>query len=114
MIEVPGTDPADTACTGCAPGAAEFDEYSEQQLAALCKALGHPTRIRILKLLMVRTSCVCGELVEMLPISQSTVSEHLRVLKQVGLVQGEVDGPRVCYCIEPGALARLKELVTDL
>ncbi len=113
MIIVSKTDPTDADGICCAPGVTH-DEHSERQLATLCKALGHPTRIRILKLLMARTACVCGELVEMLPVSQSTVSEHLRVLKQAGLVQGEVDGPRVCYCIEPGALARLKELVAGL
>lgn len=87
------------------------DEETERELAVLCKALGHPTRIRILKILMVRRACVCGELVEMLPLAQSTVSEHLRVLKQVGLIQGEVDGPRICYCIQPEMLRHLKELV---
>nr|WP_245595922.1 metalloregulator ArsR/SmtB family transcription factor [Gloeobacter kilaueensis] len=90
------------------------DERAEQDLATLCKALGHPIRVRILKILAARRSCVCGDLVEMLPIAQSTVSEHLRILKQAGLIQGEVDGPRVCYCIQPASLDRLKQLVTAL
>lgn len=84
------------------------------QLASICKALGHPARVRILQILIERKSCVCGEIVEVLPLAQSTVSEHLRILKQVGLVQGEVDGPRMCYCVHPEALARFKALVQAL
>jgi ArsR family transcriptional regulator, arsenate/arsenite/antimonite-responsive transcriptional repressor len=83
-------------------------------LAALAKAIAHPTRVRILRLLANRSTCVCGDLVEELPYAQSTVSEHLRILKAVGLVRGEVDPPRVCYCIEPAALALLSELVDAL
>jgi ArsR family transcriptional regulator len=86
----------------------------EQELAALCKALAHPARVRILKILIEKKFCVCGEIVEVMPLAQSTVSEHLRILKQAGLVQGEVDGPRVCYCIHPGILGRFKALVEAL
>ena len=89
-------------------------EEGEQELAALCKALAHPARVRILKILMEKKSCVCGEIVEVMPLAQSTVSEHLRILKQAGLVQGEIDGPRVCYCIHPGTLERFKALVEAL
>jgi DNA-binding transcriptional ArsR family regulator len=84
------------------------------ELAALAKAIAHPVRLQILRLLSSRTTCVCGEIVDLLPLAQSTVSEHLRILKAAGLVRGEVDGPRVCYGLEPGGLARLKMLVGDL
>jgi len=84
------------------------------ELAALAKAIAHPTRVRILRLLANRSTCVCGELVEELPYAQSTVSEHLRVLKEAGLVRGDIDPPRVCYCVEPPALARLAQLVGSL
>jgi len=80
----------------------------DARLAELCKALGHPVRIQILRILIGRGVCVCGDLVEELPVAQSTVSQHLKVLKKAGLVQGEVDGPRRCYCIAPGALGELK------
>ena len=86
----------------------------EQQLAAIAKALGHPARLAILRLLAQRRSCVCGELVLELPISQSTVSQHLKELKAAGLVQGEVDGPRVCYCLDPAGWARARQLLGHL
>ena len=69
------------------------------RLAELCKALSHPARIAILKLLLEKQSCICGDIVDELPLSQSTVSQHLKELKQAGLIKGEIDGPRVCYCI---------------
>jgi len=99
--------------SSCCP-AEPLGPLGPDELAAICKALGHPARVRILQILIERKSCVCGELVEVLPLAQSTVSEHLRILKQVGLVQGEVDGPRMCYCIHPEALARFKALVQAL
>ncbi|GAC1371715.1 MAG: metalloregulator ArsR/SmtB family transcription factor [Hymenobacter sp.] len=87
---------------------------AEQQLAVVAKALGHPARVAILRLLAQRRSCMCGELVLELPISQSTVSQHLKELKTAGLVQGEVDGPRVCYCIDPAGWARAQQLLSAL
>jgi ArsR family transcriptional regulator len=84
---------------------------AETEIARVCKALGHPMRVRILRLLMEKCSCVCGDLVDELPLAQSTVSQHLKVLKQAGLVKGEIDGPRRCYCVDPDALARFRELV---
>jgi ArsR family transcriptional regulator, arsenate/arsenite/antimonite-responsive transcriptional repressor len=89
-------------------------EEADAELAALSKALGHPARVQILRLLARRTSCICGDIVDELPLSQSTVSEHLRILKSVGLIRGEVDGQRICYCIEPRALRRLKALIGSL
>jgi ArsR family transcriptional regulator len=86
----------------------------DEELAKLARAVGHPARVRILRLLIARSACVCGELVEQMPLAQSTVSQHLKVLKDAGLVQGEIDGPKVCYCVNPAGLARLKELVAGL
>ncbi|NOX52971.1 MAG: winged helix-turn-helix transcriptional regulator [Planctomycetes bacterium] len=86
----------------------------DEQLAALAKALGHPLRVRILRILASHEGCICGELVDRLPIAQSTVSQHLKILKDAGLVQGEIDGPRVCYCIRRPALRKLKKLVAGL
>ena len=88
--------------------------HEDQQLAALAKALGHPVRVRILRILASRDVCICGDLVDELPIAQSTVSQHLKILKEAGLVQGEIDGPRVCYCIKGPTLEKLKELVAEL
>ena len=68
------------------------------ELALLAKALGHPTRVQILRVLLARESCLCGEIVDRLPLAQATVSQHLKVLKDTGLIQGEIDGPRTCYC----------------
>ncbi len=87
---------------------------AERRIAQLAKALGHPVRVRILRILAKRKTCVCGQLVDELPVAQSTVSQHLKVLKQAGLIQGEIDGPRVCYCVDPAALDELKQLVAML
>src|ERR671921_550239 len=71
----------------------------EQDLAEFAKALSHPARIAILKVLAQKNECMCGEIVEVLPLAQSTVSQHLKELKTAGLIEGSVDGPRSCYCI---------------
>ena len=71
----------------------------EQELAAFAKALAHPARIAILKVLAQKNECICGEIVEVLPLAQSTVSQHLKELKNAGLINGTIDGPRSCYCI---------------
>ena len=86
----------------------------EQQLAAVAKALGHPARVAIVRLLAQRQTCVCGKLVLELPLSQSTVSQPLRELKVGGLVQGEVDGPRVCYHLDAAGWAVARQLFSDL
>ena len=87
------------------------------RLAELCKALSHPARIAILKLLLQKQSCICGDIVEELPLSQSTVSQHLKELRQVGLIKGEIDGPRVCYCINnetmQGCCAMLGQFIEE-
>ena len=76
----------------------EFTQ-KEQDLASFAKALAHPARIAILKVLAQRNECICGEIVEVLPLAQSTVSQHLKELKNAGLIDGSVEGPRSCYCI---------------
>ena len=72
----------------------------QNQLAIYAKALAHPARIAILEHLMQKGACVCGDIVEELPLSQSTISQHLRELKAAGIVQGNVEGTSVCYCID--------------
>ena len=83
---------------------------SPERLASLCKALGHPTRVQIVRLLMSVDTCVCGDIVERLPLAQSTVSQHLKILKDAGLVKGEIDGPRTCYALDREALAEFRSL----
>ena len=73
--------------------------HKEQDLAAFAKAISHPARIAILKVLAQHNECICGKIVDILPLAQSTVSQHLKELKNAGLITGETDGPRSCYCI---------------
>lgn len=84
-------------------GATKSYEFSvkENKQAKIAKALAHPARIAILTLLAKKQTCVCGDIVHELPLSQSTVSQHLKELKDAGLIQGEIDGVKVCYCIDP-------------
>jgi DNA-binding transcriptional ArsR family regulator len=87
------------------------DEFTAQEIriAELGKALSHPARIAIIKLLVKRQACICGDIVDELPLSQSTVSQHLKELKNAGLIKGEIDGPRVCYCIDPKVWAEARK-----
>ncbi|MCX6089437.1 MAG: metalloregulator ArsR/SmtB family transcription factor [Candidatus Atribacteria bacterium] len=87
---------------------------SEEKLALLMKALGHPARVKIIKLLLARDECICGEICREIPLAQSTISQHLKVLKDAGLIFGEVDGPRVCYCVNTVRLEHLKLLLSEL
>lgn len=104
----------------CCPPAPDLDlrpvegDEADEELARLAKAIGHSARVQILRLLARKDGCVCGDIVDELPLAQSTVSQHLKVLKEAGLIQGTVDGPRVCYCLEPRALRRLKALIGAL
>jgi ArsR family transcriptional regulator len=82
-----------------------------RDLAHLAKALGHPIRIEILKVLMRKKECVCGELVSGLPLSQATISQHLKVLKNAGFIRGQVSGVNVCYCIDRKALRKFTKLM---
>ena len=94
-------------------GAAEELE-ADERLATLCRALGHPHRVHILRFLLAQEACFAGEIAEQLPVAASTVSQHLTQLREAGLIRGEVDGPRRCYCVEPSAIAALKALVEAL
>jgi DNA-binding transcriptional ArsR family regulator len=84
------------------------------ELAALCKALGHPARVAIVRYLDQVDRCVCGRIVSVLPLAQSTVSQHLKILKESGLVRGEVEGPRTCYCLDRERLAAFRALAASL
>ena len=79
------------------------EEFSlrDNRIADFAKALAHPARVAILQILVKRNSCVCGDLVEELPIAQSTVSQHLKELKNAGIIKGEIEGTKVCYCLDP-------------
>lgn len=89
-------------------------QEADEELAVLSKALGHPARVQIVRLLARRATCVCGDIVDELPLSQSTVSQHLKVLKEAQIVKGEIDGPKVCYCLNPQTLRRLRALISSL
>lgn len=89
-------------------------DRKDVELATLAKALGHPARIAILRMLIQSGECVCGAIVDRLPLAQATVSQHLKVLKDAGLIRGEIDPPRVCYCIDPATIRRLKQLIVAL
>jgi ArsR family transcriptional regulator len=78
-----------------------------ERLALRLRALGHPARLRILAALAEINACQCGDIVRELPLAQSTVSEHLRVLKEAGLVRGETDSRRACYCLDRDAMRQL-------
>lgn len=82
------------------------------ELATMCKAIGHPARIKILQHLLIEDRCICGRIVEVLPLAQSTVSQHLKILKESGLVQGEVEGPKTCYCVDKEKLKMLLETMS--
>ncbi len=85
-----------------------------ERLARYAKALGHPARIAIMRMLLRLDACFAGAIADALPQAASTVSQHLRQLKDAGLIQGDIDGPRICYCVNRAALAELKGLVADL
>lgn len=82
-----------------------------EAIAALAKALAHPARIRIILFLLSRPGCIGGEIVDQVGLAQSTVSEHLRILKDSGLVQGRIDYPRICYALNPAALQGIRDLI---
>jgi ArsR family transcriptional regulator len=85
-----------------------------QQLADRLKALGHPARLEILHVFAARGTCVCGEVVEVMPLAQATVSQHLKVLKDAGLIRGRIDGKNSCYCLDPHGISDLREALDQL
>ena len=92
------------------------DEFKPEDvnLANLAKAIAHPARVAILRTLAKRNACICGEIVDELPIAQATVSQHLKELKKAGLVSGTVEGPASCYCLDRGSIDRLASDLNDL
>ena len=93
--------------------ASEFTAY-EVKLAEIAKALAHPARIKILKILAEMNVCMTGDIVNLLPLSQSTVSQHLKELKKVGLIKGEIDGPKTCYCINEPVLRIARDSLGEM
>ena len=85
----------------------------ENRIADIAKALAHPARVAILEYLSKQNTCICGDIVDRLPLSQSTVSQHLAELKRVGLIKGEIEGPRVCYCIDKKAWSEANQLLAQ-
>src|ERR1035437_10613762 len=97
-------------------GSSKKEEFTikDNKIAMYAKALSHPARIAILKLLIKQQSCICGDIVEELPLSQSTVSQHLKELKEAGLIKGDIEGASVCYCIDPKEWQDAKKYLNEL
>jgi ArsR family transcriptional regulator len=92
------------------------DKFNRKQIrtAELAKALAHPARVAILQLLAKRQSCICGDIADELPLAQSTVSQHLKALKETGIIKGEIEGVRTCYCINEQTALEFKVLLSSL
>ncbi len=90
--------------------------FNDKQVktAEFAKALGHPARIAILEILAQRDTCICGDITDQLPLAQSTVSQHLKALKSAGIIKGEIDGVRTCYCLNQENLSEFKYLLKNL
>lgn len=97
-------------------GATKSEEFSvkDNRVAKYAKALSHPARVAILKLLIQKQACVCGDIVDELPLSQSTVSQHLKELKEAGLIKGDIEGAKVCYCIDEKEWNTAKNLLSEI
>lgn len=97
-------------------GATKAEEFSvrDNRVARYAKALGHPARIAILRLLIQKQACICGDIVDELPLSQSTVSQHLKELKESGLIKGDIEGAKVCYCIDEKEWNAAKSVLHEL
>ncbi|MDA3960878.1 MAG: metalloregulator ArsR/SmtB family transcription factor [Planctomycetota bacterium] len=106
--------------TRCSPSAhaaplePRSDEERREQLAAWAKAFGHPSRVQIVEILLAQEGCMCGDIADQVGSAQSTVSQHLKILKEAGVIQGTIDGPRVCYCVNPRVLNAMAEQLTGL
>ena len=97
-------------------GATKTENFTEKQnsIALLAKALGHPARIAIIEYLLKVDTCICGDIVNELPLAQPTVSQHLKELKNAGLIKGDIDGNSICYCIDEKALAKLQDYFENI
>ncbi len=96
------------------PGGCEGASLDEDAFALICKALGHPARVKIVEHLKKRERCVCGQIVEILPLAQSTVSQHLKCLKEAGLIRGVVEGLSTCYRLDREVLGKFKQMASRL
>ncbi len=96
-------------------GATKSEEFTvkDNTLAKYAKALSHPARVAILNLLIKKQSCICGDIVDELPLSQSTVSQHLKELKEAGLIKGDIEGVKTCDCIDEKEWLKAKQYITD-
>lgn len=94
-------------------GASKSDHFTEEQneLATLFKALGHPARIAIIQHVLETKSCICGDLVERFPLSQATISQHLKELKSANIIQGTIEGNSICYCLNPQTLSFIQQTI---
>lgn len=97
-------------------GASKTDHFTsiQNEIAAIAKALGHPARIAIIEYLMRVDTCICGDIVLELPLAQPTVSQHLRELKNAGIIQGTIEGNAICYCIRPEACKILSSFIQQI
>lgn len=97
-------------------GLTKTEEFTAQQnaVAALAKAIGHPARVAILELLVTRNNCICNDIVDELPLAQATVSQHLKELKQAGIIKGTISGKSICYCIDTTQLKTIQQFLTLL
>jgi ArsR family transcriptional regulator, arsenate/arsenite/antimonite-responsive transcriptional repressor len=102
-----------TSCCDVAPQGA-LPEMDVNEIALLCKALAHPARVQLLRYLAAYGACYFGSLADVLPLAPSTISQHVSILKQAGLILGSSDEQRVCYCVNPERLAQLKQLIGAL
>lgn len=106
--------PTPDECCDVVTPALEVLVLDDETLAAMTKAIAHPARVKILRVLEARQTCVTGDVISELALAQSTVSEHLRILREAGLIQGEIEGPRTRYCINSTGLATLKASIAAL
>lgn len=97
-------------------GITKTENFTEEQLelSNLMKALGHPARVAIIQYLIESNKCVCGDIVDVIPLAQATVSQHLKELKTAGLIKGNIEGNTICYCIEPKTWNKLKDIFDSL
>ena len=97
-------------------GVSKTENYSSKELsiAKYAKALSHPARVAILHVLLKKQSCICGDIVDELPLSQSTVSQHLKELKEAGLIKGDIDGVSVCYCIDEKSIELIRDYFANI
>jgi DNA-binding transcriptional ArsR family regulator len=97
-------------------GTSKSEHFStkENQIALIAKALGHPARIAILEYLAKVDTCICGDIVDELPLAQATVSQHLKELRKAGLIKGTIEGNTICYCIDEKAIDKLQSYFSKL